>query len=149
MAIPGRAENSMTLTLDSRLEDVFLAGLAVRGICLYTPLDPCAACQVELCVVEAVTNAVKHAYGEKAGNEVRIVVSLGPDRITISVGDKGSPMGNIARPEPVGDRDHLENLPESGFGLFIIRSVMDLVSYGREEGGWNVLNMMKRFPAEP
>ncbi len=149
MALPVPAENRITLTLDSRLEDVFLAGLAVRGICLYTPLAPCDARQVELCVVEAVTNAVKHAYGEMAGNEVRIEVSLGPDRITISVGDKGRSMGNIALTEPVRERDDLENLPESGFGLFIIRSVMDLVSYGTEEGGWNVLRMMKRFPAKP
>jgi serine/threonine-protein kinase RsbW len=142
------AENTVTLILNSRLEDVFLAGLAVRGICQYTPLDPSTVCQVELCVVEAVTNSVKHAYGGQAGCEVRLEVSLSADRIQFDVSDTGLPMKTLNTPDPVYDRGDRDALPESGTGLFIIRSVMDRVSYSSEECGRNVLRMIKLFPAE-
>lgn len=137
---------SVRLILDSNLEDVFLVGLAIRGICSYVPLGEVAAYQVEVCVVEAVNNAIKHAYGNEAGHRVEICVEVRLDRIVFEVCDDGAELGNF--PKMSGRKDFdpedLENIPEGGMGLQIIYSVMDEVTYARTDRG-NVLRMSKSY----
>jgi serine/threonine-protein kinase RsbW len=66
------------LTVGSRLEEVFLVGLAVRGICAYTSLTDEETYQMEFCVVEAVNNAIKHSYHVMPGHDVDIIIHLFP-----------------------------------------------------------------------
>ena len=135
---------TLSLKIDSRLEDVELVSLAVRGICHDTIPEDEVPGQMELCVVEAVNNAIKHAYGGQSGNEVRVIVTLCPDRIIFTVRDSGQAMTATELPELSINPDDPDNLPESGMGLFIIRAAMDQVDY-RSEDGWNSLTMTKFF----
>ncbi len=84
---------------------------------------------------EAFNNAVLHSYGPEGG-ELQIEIDAAPDRMTICIKDYGRAF-DIAS---VRDPD-LESLPESGLGLFIMRSCMDDVSY--TPGQPNVLCMTK------
>ena len=135
---------TLALAIDSRLEEVLLVSLAVRGICRYTLKDDEVPGQMELSVVEAVNNAIKHAYDGQAGNEVRVTVVLYGDHIVFGVSDSGRAMSTANQPEPKIDPEDRDSLPESGMGLLIIRSAMDQVDY-RSEGGWNTLTMTKYF----
>jgi sigma-B regulation protein RsbU (phosphoserine phosphatase) len=94
--------------------------------------------QVELVLVEACANVVRHAYGE-AGGWVEIRVAVLPGRmVRFQVVDWGQPFDP---PERWG-------LPEdqstSGRGLFLIHALMDRVHYGRWEGA-NVLTVEKHW----
>jgi serine/threonine-protein kinase RsbW len=77
--------------------------------------------QVVSAVGEAFNNTVLHAYRGRSDG-----------RVTIEV----EPNGDAAVPIP-----ELEELPESGMGLFIIRSFMDEVVY--RSGPPNVLSLRK------
>ena len=113
---------TIRLVIDSNLQNVFLIGLSVRGICAGLPLSEEAAYQVEVSVVEAVNNAIEHAYQNQAGHEVKVLITLPGDRITFQVCDSGSSMdaGSIPASRLDFDPNHWERLPEGGMGLHII-----------------------------
>ncbi|HLA26548.1 MAG TPA: hypothetical protein VJZ49_01495 [Syntrophales bacterium] len=77
-----REAKRIRLTVDSRLEEVFLVGLAVRGICAYKSLSEMDTSQMEACVVEVVNNAIKHSYHLQPGHTVDIPISLYTERRT-------------------------------------------------------------------
>jgi len=137
---------SILLTIDSQLDNVFLVGLAVNEICRVVLPDEVNAYQAELCVVEAVTNAIKHAYKGEPGHRVELTLAVEEDGVVFRVCDTGVPM-----PQPLDTRAAAKNPPllaESGRGLFIISAAMDEVSYVSHEGT-NVLTMVKRFHPTP
>jgi serine/threonine-protein kinase RsbW len=87
-------------------------------------------------VSEAFNNIVIHSYrGQRLGT-VRMDIELGQGVMTVRMADYGSSFDPTVVPSP-----DLDTLPESGLGLFIIRSFMDSVSY--EPGRPNVLVLVK------
>ncbi len=85
---------------------------------------------------EAFTNIVLHG-GSPAGADVEIEIEPHEDHLTIRLKDQGKPFELSAVPKP-----DLASLPESGLGVFIMKSWMDDVSY--RPGDPNVLSMTKR-----
>jgi serine/threonine-protein kinase RsbW len=135
----------LTLRIDSRFEHVVLVGLSLRAICAAVPFDEGDVNAVELCVVEAVNNAIEHAYAAEAGHAVEIEVVLDGQALAIDVRDRGRSMDW----EAAWDRINayaFDELAEGGRGLFIIRSLMDGLTY-RSADGWNALHMVKRLPS--
>ncbi len=130
------------LVMESRLENVALIGGAVRGIANALAIDEVSGYHLELCVVEAVNNATKHAYHSEAGHFVEVEVLILPDRITFKISDQGESM----QPTKVRllrfDPQKLNTVPESGMGLFIMHALMDEVSY-ETDSGRNVLTLSK------
>jgi serine/threonine-protein kinase RsbW len=86
---------------------------------------------------EAFNNTAIHSYRGRSVGDVEIEIEIGNNFITIRVLDYGNTYDFSSVPQP-----DLDNLPESGMGLFIIRSFMDEVSY--KPGAPNVLSMTKR-----
>ncbi len=87
---------------------------------------------------EAFNNTAIHSYAGRRPGDVVIEVETGPTSITIRLIDFGNSF--VLDDVPVPD---LEALPESGLGLYIIRSFMDEVKY--EAGPPNVLSMTKHL----
>lgn len=136
---------AITLAIDSRVENVFLVGLAVNKICASIPLSEQAAYEAEVSVVEAVNNVIKHAYGNEAGHTVEVVVTVGTGAVTFEVCDTGRPLERLEVRLPPVDSDDYESLPEGGRGLYIMHAFSDQVRYDRS-GGRNVLTLVKLFP---
>jgi len=84
---------------------------------------------------EAFNNVVLHSYDAEGGN-LQIEVELAPEGLTIRIMDYGKTFDIHSVPTP-----NLDDLPESGLGLFIIRSCMDIVTY--VPGSPNVMSMTK------
>jgi serine/threonine-protein kinase RsbW len=132
------------LLMESRLDNVYLASLAVRGICSQANLTETECYQVEVAVVEGVNNAIKHAYRGKPGHEVEVVITLSPDQISFQVSDQGNFMKLPGFSGADFDPGDIQNLPEAGMGLQIMRSVMDEVRY-ETAGGRNVLTLSRNL----
>lgn len=133
---------AITLSIDSTLADVGLVGRAVRAICRTLPGGARAAAEVELCVVEAVNNAIEHGYRGERGHRVDVHLAVHEAELRIEVVDRGGgARGGLrcatraAAPDP---------LDESGRGLFLMQALMDDVSY-RREGGRSVLRLTRRL----
>lgn len=136
----------LTLSCDSRLDHVELLARAVRALCASAQLEPRSCAQVELALVEAANNCVRHAYHLEAGHPLEVTFTLEADHFTLEVTDSGTPMPPRGTPVLDFDPHDIENLPTGGMGLFLIHSVMDQVEY-RSVDGRNTLAMTKRLAA--
>jgi serine/threonine-protein kinase RsbW len=124
----------ITFRISSRLDDVPLLGRMVNALCTDVGLTATDRNQVEVSVVEAVNNSIKHAYGGDPTHAVELDVSISCEELVFDIWDSG----RSADPEWIHkdhsqafdiDVDHLETAPESGRGLAIIQTVMDTLEY--------------------
>lgn len=97
------------------------------------------ASDVELCVSEACTNAIKYGLSGEKEDVISLYFQIHVDKLVIKVQDKGKGFNLKNLPDP-----DIESLPERGYGLYIIRSKMDDVQYSKTEKG-NFLTMIKFF----
>ncbi len=99
--------------------------------------------QVVTAFGEAFTNVVLHGAGADPV-DVEMEIETFPDRIEVRLIDHGKPFELSALPAP-----DLDELPESGLGVHIMKSWMDDVSYQKGDPGPsrapNVLTMKKRL----
>lgn len=141
---PKTRPQEIQLVIDSSLQHLPLLATAMRALAESLSLSEVDAYQIELCVVEAATNAVKHAYNGRAGNPIQTIFAVYPEKITLMVCDEGQSMEKLKVPSLEFDVNDLQNIPESGMGLFLIHSIMDEVTYVSRHGR-NVLTMIKNL----
>lgn len=84
---------------------------------------------VELCLMEALNNVIKHAYRGEQNHKIDVNVSVDSALIEIQIIDQGEPRENLVIKELDFDPNDIDNLPESGMGLFIIKQLMDELDY--------------------
>jgi serine/threonine-protein kinase RsbW len=132
--------SALRLTIDSNLSDVSLVAVAINQICVHIGMDERQASEVELCIAEAATNAIRHAYHGQRGQTVSIAVSTDVDRLQIEICDWGTPMppeqiDRLIHGAEIVERDGTDRalLEEGGRGLQIIHNLMDEVSYIRDQ----------------
>ena len=134
---------SLTLAIESDLGNVSLVSIAVNSICLYAGLAAEEANQVELCLFEAITNSIRHAYHGETSQIVTVALAVRETHLQFDVYDTGTPMSTQQVNELVHGDNSVEIekveralIPEGGRGLQIIRKTMDHVAY-TQEGGRN------------
>jgi serine/threonine-protein kinase RsbW len=144
--------NRLELGIDSDLGNVSLVAAAVSSVCIYLGLDRVAANQVELCTVEAVTNAIQHAYHGQSGHLVSVEVTSKPGELCLEIVDTGTPMPAEYVKRLLHGSDVFQirdteraSLAESGRGLQIMHDLMDAVAY-TTEGSFNRLQLTKHIP---
>jgi serine/threonine-protein kinase RsbW len=87
---------------------------------------------LQLAAHEACANIIDHAYAGDLERRILVTLTLGgrPRRLIIELHDNGYSFDLAAVPEPNLDEAH-----DHGYGLFLIRSLMDEVTYtSRPEG---------------
>ncbi|HOF05809.1 MAG TPA: ATP-binding protein [Syntrophales bacterium] len=150
MSVHPPPQGRLRVSIDSRLDQVFMVGYAVRGICTQLGMDRIVAFRLELAVVEAVNNAIKHAYDGQAGRDVEVIVTVDGDEVVFEICDEGKPLDLSCRPRLDYDPRCKQNLPEGGMGLHIISRVMDEITYCRREGrNCLTLRHRRRPPPDP
>jgi serine/threonine-protein kinase RsbW len=99
-----------------------------------------AILDIQLAAEEAITNVIVHGYKEPGG-EVVITCHVTRDRVEVEIADTAPPFDPLSMPEPDLDSS-IEERRIGGLGVFLIRQVMDGVSY-RYKNGKNILLMTK------
>jgi serine/threonine-protein kinase RsbW len=131
------------LTIPAKPEYLILARLALAGIAREIPMSETVVADLKLAVTEACGNAVRHAYAADRG-VVRVRYEMTPDEIEICVEDDGA--GTTFEPETASLDVELDEPPDSGMGLAIIRAVVDeLALESGDDGGGTVVRMRKRL----
>ena len=97
------------------------------------------AYHLNMVLTEAAANAIKYAHRGEPGETVHISISITEDTFSARVYDHGRGFNLDALPE-----QEFESLEESGRGVFIMKSLMDCVSYSKLDGT-NVLEMTKKL----
>jgi serine/threonine-protein kinase RsbW len=126
-----RSDISEIPAVSARLEDA----MGASGFLPDEILD------TQLAVEEVITNIIDHGY-KKAGSEIYLSCHFIPAGIRIQVADSAPRFDPLSIPEPAlgGDIDEREI---GGLGVFLVRQVMDTLSY-RYEDGKNILTLEKR-----
>jgi serine/threonine-protein kinase RsbW len=89
---------------------------------------------------EAVSNVIRHAYGETPGQPIDIEVRAHADLVRIVIRDR-APSGFSPPPGKAAPR--AEDLAEGGYGIHLIHRAMDDVRYVRTGDGVNELHLLK------
>lgn len=83
---------------------------------------------VELCVTEAVNNAIERRVPAERSGKVEVQLKVDGDVLQISIGDRGAPLP--AGPATLAfDPSDRASWPEGGMGLFLIHKLMSDVFY--------------------
>ena len=96
-----------------------------------------------LAIEEAVTNVMLYAYPPDVKGEVRIDMSANDLLLLVNIYDSGAPFDPTAMPEADVTLP-LEQRRRGGLGIFLMRKLMDSVSYERIDD-CNALTMIKRL----
>ena len=97
--------------------------------------------RVRLALVEALTNVVRHAYAGRPPGPMEMTLAMDGEEIVAVIEDEGTrfePREDASLPAP-------SDLRESGYGLGIIREVMDDVEYDHDPERGNRLTLRKRL----
>jgi serine/threonine-protein kinase RsbW len=135
------------LEVDSDLSAV--PGLAARltAACAAMGLSGSDASVMEICVVEAVNNAIEHAYRGLPGRAVRVALALRGTSMVAKVHDTGAvlpPERLAAATLHATSGEDLSAFHERGMGLAIMKDAMDEVVYSSEHG-LNTLMLSKQI----
>jgi serine/threonine-protein kinase RsbW len=101
---------------------------------------------IELALEEAIVNVCRYAYPANTG-EVEVVCTVDAQQcFIIEIVDHGIPFDPLSLPTPVF-ADDLAHRRLGGLGVFLIRHVMDDVTY-RRENGQNILQLIVHLPPD-
>lgn len=137
-ALPDEARiDVVELRIPCKAEWVALARLSVAAVAsrLHFSIDEIE--DIKLAVAEACTNAIQHAHGSPS---IEIRCEADGDGLRIHVAD----FGRAGRMDSVRPADE-EVDRVGGLGIFLIRSLMDEVTYdaGQDEGGTRLVMSKK------
>jgi serine/threonine-protein kinase RsbW len=105
----------------------------------YTGDREALAFHLNVVLTEALVNAIQHADPASNWNTVRVCIYIEDKDLRIHVYDQGQGFNLEAVPAPDFDTPS-----ERGRGIFLIRTLMDRVTYRKTESG-NILEMYKRL----
>jgi serine/threonine-protein kinase RsbW len=136
-------------SIESSLENAPLVGASINKLCSLIPFSDTDAHAIELCVIEAVVNSIKHGYGEESDHFVDVLFRQDYDQVVITISDTGKPMNPKLLEENNQSVIHFDpkdinSIPESGRGLAIMRGYMDKVEY-QQKGNLKHLILTKKI----
>lgn len=134
---------SHQLVLGNRVEEIPCLAEFVENICESAGVNPSLTMSLNLALEEAVTNVMLYAYPE--GEDGQVEVECKPENgvMTFEIRDSGKPFD----PTQQADADvtlGVQERPIGGLGIFLVRQIMDEVSYERKNDK-NVLKLVKRL----
>jgi serine/threonine-protein kinase RsbW len=130
----------LSLHFHGKLDYLHLATGVSRLICkTIKELPESFVDEVELAVNEACTNAIKHATDADFLSRIDVRFRVYETHLVIEISDHGAGFDIESVPQPDFDQH-----PERGYGLYIIRTIMDEVQYTRGDG-FNTLRMKKNL----
>lgn len=88
---------------------------------------------VELVLGEVLNNVVEHAYGGGSRGRIRLACRMSVRGLDVSVCDAGRPLPGLSLPpgQPPDLDCPREDLPEGGFGWFLVRHLTTGLRYAR------------------
>lgn len=101
---------------------------------------PKIAMQISVALEEMFVNVAHYAYEDRKG-DVEVSVDMTDGRLTISLSDTGIPFNPLAKEDPDVTLS-AEERGIGGLGIFMVKKIMDDVSYSYEDGK-NHFTMMK------
>ena len=122
-----------TVTIKARLEELTRLTEAVENLGEQENWSLALVGKVNLVLEELAMNTINHGHDEGL-NKITVTFNSTDDALTIDVVDDGKPFDPLTD-APVPDVNApLHERPIGGLGVFLVRKLMDELTYRREEG---------------
>lgn len=139
--------DSDQLTIQSSLESLKIIRNFVMEFCLRNKIAEKSINNIVLAVDEACTNIVKHAYKNQEGGIVSVKLKLENDKLSIELEDLGAKFNTEEVPN-ANIEEYYKEHKKGGWGIYLIKKIMDLVHYTRSDEGKNYLLLEKKVEFE-
>ncbi len=106
-------------------------------------LPPAQSLPFEIALEEIFMNVVMHGTSGGCSGRVDVCLALADNHLTLAVEDEGPPFDPLALAAP-DTKARLEERRVGGLGVYLVRQLMDAVSYARV-GPRNQLRMTKHL----
>lgn len=131
------ANQVIRLDLPSSTHYVYVIDAIISEIVSDMGFDKEESEQINLAVIEAAVNAIKHGNNEDSSKRTRFEFILSQDELTVVVEDQGAGFNRESVADPL---DPSNLLKSSGRGIFLMETCMDSVTF--EESG-RIVRMVK------
>jgi len=139
------SNNQLELNIDAKLENLSVIGDFIATAMRQLGIEE-GIFEVQVAVDEACTNIIKYAYSYKAGI-ITITCELQDNDFVITIKDKGRSFDPASIPSPDLGAD-LDHRKIGGLGIYMMRKLMDDVSYSFDAKEGNKLVMRKILPGK-
>jgi serine/threonine-protein kinase RsbW len=133
------SNEQLVLSLPAHKKYLGLVGSMIQEICETIPCMPkSASYNIELAVNEAIVNVITHAYGDSGKGKLEITFEILREAFRIQIRDWGLGFDVSAIRDPDLSVPH-----ESGYGVYLIRQLMDEASYQPGTQNGNLVTLVK------
>lgn len=105
-------------------------------------LDSKVAWELEFAVSEACTNIMEHGYKFEKGKEITVAVQVNGSKFLVTVLDHSKPFDPTSV-KLLGREEITTDKKARGYGIYLIRKIMDVVEYKVKPGVGNELRLTK------
>jgi anti-sigma regulatory factor (Ser/Thr protein kinase) len=136
-------EDRFELEVDNRLENLSIISDFIDKAMRQVGAKEKSIAEVQLAVDEACSNIILYAYSGRKGI-IKLALELVGDDLIVTIRDKGKPFDPTSVPPPDLEAD-LNERKIGGLGMYLMRKVMDEVSYSFNAEEGNKLSMRKHL----
>lgn len=126
------------LIIESRVEELARAREWMRDYAHAAGFSDRQVHELSLVVSEACTNVIKHAYRGEPNYRIELHLAIDDVQLVLSIRDSGVPFDHASYQPP-----DLDEPQEHGYGVFIIKSLVDEVRYETVDGSGTALRLVK------
>ena len=131
------------IIIKNEIAELERVAVFVEEVSQLLSLDSETTMNLNLALEEVVSNVILYAYPQKMGEDITITAQLDGGTLVFTITDKGEEFD----PTKVEEADvtlDAEDRQIGGLGIFIVRNIMNEVTYQRLEGK-NILTLKKNI----
>lgn len=131
------------LIINNQIEELERLAIFVEEVSEELGLDPETTMNLNLALEEVVSNVILYAYPREMGEKITIMAQTEKQSLIFTITDKGKEFD----PTKVEEADVTLSAEEreiGGLGIFIVKNIMNEVTYQRLDGK-NILTLKKNI----
>ena len=135
---PRRIIMKNEMTEVSRMRGFFFS------VCRENGIDDDEAKMLNLAIEEWVANVINYAYPKGTRGHVELTAKVNDGLMTLVIKDHGI-LFDPTQHADVDVKADLEDRPIGGLGIYLMKTIMDSMSYERSVDGYNILTLTKKI----
>jgi len=135
-------KRSVELRIPSELGYEKVAMASAASVARKMGFSPDRVEDLKTAVAEACINAIEHGNQQDADAKVLVVLTAEESRLQVDVRDQGEPAFPADAPAPRIEDRIAGQVPARGWGMFLIRHLMDEVTFASTPEGGNEVRMV-------
>ena len=132
------------IIIRNRVEELEKVNQFIEEICEELGLDMELQMNLNLVIEEMVSNIIFYAYPEGVEADIELVAESDGKVVTFLLSDQGREFDPTLKNDADVDTNPIEREGLGGMGIFIVKNIMNEVTYQRLEGK-NLLTMKKEI----